>query len=194
MSQQLNLLSTENEGLSPAVIALLVLGFVVLALLVAYGVKQAMLSSARNAEIASAAQLKEVSAQLRQKIQVREDKLNAEIAALKPKATESEQVLKLAATLGRVEGYSPYFSTLATVRESGVWVTSATVSKAGKSFKISGQSLDKDAVIRYTQRLNAALATSDIQLSSLEMTTQPLGSVRVDEKRDPATAIKFTLQ
>jgi len=196
MSQQLNLLPQDKGGQSPAIVASLIIGAVVLTLLATWGVKHRMLEVARTDEAASAAQLKEVTAKLSERFRSRSAQLSAEIDALKPRAAAAEQVLILAAALGKSDGYSPYFSVLATVREDGVWLTGAVVSQVGKSLQLSGHSLDKDGVIRYTQRLNTAFADSGIQLTALDMTSQPFGAVGANDKSNPnpLTAIKFTLQ
>jgi len=103
------------------------------------------------------------------------------------------------------EGYSPYFSTLATVREEGVWLTGVTVKEAGKSLQLSGQALDKDALLRYTRRVDAAFANEGIRLSALEMTMQTLapaapfagvgvaGAGVAGAQGVPLHVIKFTL-
>lgn len=196
MSQQINLLPQAKGNYSPAAVALLILGVVLLALFAAWGVKRAILATARTDEAASAAQLTEVNAKLEERFRAQSTQLNAEIDALRPHAEAAGQVLALAVAIGKPEGYSPYFSSLAAVREDGVWLTGVTVSQAGKSLQLSGQSLDKDAVLRYTQRVNAAFAKAGIQLTALEMTSQPLGTagtVGTAGAGDPLTVVKFTL-
>lgn len=194
MSQQINLLPKSKSRHSPAFVALLILGFVALAIFATWGVKRSMLAGARADEAASAVQLKELTAQLDQRIRVRAAELNAEIAALKPRAEAAEQVLTLSATVGKTDGYAVYFSALAAVREDGLWLTDVVVDKAGKSLQLGGLSLDKDAVLRYTQRLNAALAASGIKLTTLEMTPQPMSSASTASKGSSSTVIKFILR
>jgi Tfp pilus assembly protein PilN len=196
MSQQLNLLPRGKTGFSPAAVALLILGLVAFGLFSTWGVKRSILATTRAEEAASAAQLKEVTAQLEERFRARAAQLNAEISALTPRAEEAKQVLALAAEVGKIEGYSPYFSSLAMVREEGVWLTEAKVSKAGKSLQLGGLALDKDAVIRYSERLNAAFANSDVQLNALEMKveTVPAGSPSSSAGLAPLNPIKFTLR
>jgi Tfp pilus assembly protein PilN len=172
MSQQLNLLPQAKSRYSPALVALSILGLALLIVLSAWGVKRSMLTTARIEEAASAAQAKEASAQLEERFRARSQQLNAEIEALKTRAAAAEQVLALSAGVGKPEGYSPYFALLGTIREEGVWLTGVTVNQAGKSMQLTGLALDKDALLRYTQRLNAAFASTGIQLSALEMTAQ----------------------
>lgn len=200
MSQQLNLLPQAKSRHSPAAVALMILGVVLLALLATWGVKRGMVAAARAAEVASAARLKEVNAQFEQRFRSRAAQINAEIDALKPRAAEAEQVILLAAGVGKPEGYSPYFSSLAAVREDGLWLSDATVGQAGKSLQVGGQSLDQAAVLRYSQKLNTVFAGSGIKLTELEMTSQllvPAGTLGTAGGRDmsaPLTVIRFSLR
>ena len=197
MSQQINLLPKATSRHSPAAVALLILGVVAFALFATWGVKRTMLAGARADEAASAAQLKEVTAQFEQRFRARAAQINAEIDALRPRAAEAEAVIRLAAGVGKPEGYSTYFSSLATVREDGLWLSDMTVGAGGSSLQLSGQSLEKDTVLHYTQRLNSALAASGIKLTTLEMTSQPFGTAGVGAagiKGAPPTLIKFSLR
>ena len=195
MSQQISLLPKARSRHSPAAVALLILGVVALALFATWGVKRAMLAGARADEAASAAQLKEVTAQFEQRFRARAAQINAEIDALRPRAAEAEQVMRLAAGVGKPEGYSTYFSSLAAVREDGLWLSDMTVGEGGNSLQLSGQSIEKDTVLHYTQRLNSALAASGIKLTTLEMTSQPFGAAGATGAAGaPPTLIKFSLR
>lgn len=197
MSQQINLLPKARSRHSPAVVALLILGLVAFALFATWGVKRTMLAGVRADEAASAAQLKEVTAQFEQRFRARATQINAEIDALRSRAAEAEQVMALAAGVGKPEGYSLYFSSLAAVREDGLWLSDMTVGAGGKSLQLSGQSLETDTVLRYTQRLNSALADSGIKLATLEMTSEPFGAAGAAGagiKGAPPTLIKFSLR
>lgn len=200
MSQQLNLLPQTKSRHGPATVAVLILGVVALALFATWGVKRTMLAGARADEAASAAQLKEVSAQFEQRFRTRAVQINAEIEALKPRAAEAQQVILLAAGVGKPGGYSPYFSSLAAVREDGLWLSDVTVGQGGNSLQLNGQSLDKDAVLRYTRRLNAAFADSGVKLTTLDMTSQPfgaagtMGTAGASGNSAPLTLIKFSLR
>jgi len=179
MSQQLNLLPQAKSRYSPALVALLILGLVALMLFSAWGIKRSMRTPTRRVVEGGgrrAAQLKDATAQLEERFRARSQQLNAEIDALRTRAAAAEQVLALSAGVGKPEGYSPYFSLLGKLREEGVWLTGVTVNQAGKSMQLTGQALDKDALLRYTQRLNAAFADTGIQLSALEMASQTIGS------------------
>lgn len=197
MSQQLNLLPQAKSRYSPAVVALMILGVVLLALLATWGVKRTMLAAVRTDEAASATRLKEVNAQFEQRFRSRAAQINAEIDALKPRAAEAEQVIALAAGVGKPEGYAPYFSSLAAVREDGLWLSEATVGQSGKSLQVGGQALDQAAVLRYTQKLNTVLAASGITLTALDMTSQlltPVGTAPMGDKGGGLTVIKFSLR
>lgn len=193
MSQQLNLLPKAKSRYSPAIVALMILGVVVLAMLATWGIKRSMLAAARADEASSAARLKEVNAQFEQRFRSRAAQINAEIEALKPRAAEAEQVIVLAAGVGKPEGYSPYFSSLAAVREDGLWLSDVTVGQAGKSLQVGGQSLDQAAVLRYSQKLNTTFAAAGVKLTALEMTSQAGASAG---GRDSAAlaVIKFSLR
>lgn len=200
MSQQINLLPKAKSRFSPAGMALLILGVITLVLFATWGVKRTQLASVRSDEAASAAQLKEVTAQFEQRFRARAAQINAEIAALAPRAAEAEQVMLLAAGIGKPEGYSPYFSSLAAVREDGLWLSDMAVSQGGKTLQLSGSSLDKETVLRYTQRLNSGLTESGIKLTTLEMNSQPFGTgaaagtAGAGIKDAPQTFIKFSLR
>jgi hypothetical protein len=204
MSQQLNLLPQAKARYSPAAVALMILGCVMAGLFFTWGVKRSLLATAKDGEAASAAELKTVTAQLEQRFRARAAELNAQIDGLKLRATEAQQVINLAAGVGKPEGYSFYFSSLAATREDGVWLNDVAVGQAGKSMQLGGLSLDKDAVLRYSQRLNAVFADSGIKLTNLEMTSQPLGAPGAPGTTGtvgadgaiavPLTAIKFSLR
>lgn len=202
MSQQLNLLPQVKSRYTPVMVALLILSVLLLLLFATWGVKRSMLATARMEEAASAAQLKDATAQLEERFRARSQQLNAEIDALRTRAAAADQVLALSAGVGKPEGYSPYFSVLATVREEGVWLTGVTVNQAGRSLQLAGQTLDKDGLLRYTQRLNMAFADAGIQLSALEMTSQtinpaaPAGGLGAGAglKGEPLNVIQFTLR
>lgn len=203
MSQQLNLLPPPSSRYSPAVVALMILGFVAVVLFAAWGVKRATLAGVRAEEVASAAQLKEVSTQFEKRFRARAEQINAEIEALKPRAAEAQQVMALATGLGKPEGYSPYFASLAAVREDGLWLNGVTVGQAGKLLQLDGRSLDKSTVLRYTQRLNAALADSGVTLAALKLDVESLGGKAAGAatggaggggKNASLTVLKFSLR
>jgi len=100
MSQQLNLLPKPKANYSPALVALLILGMVILVLFATWGIKRSILASVRAEEAASAVQLKVVTAQLEERFRARSAQLNAEIEALRLRAAAAEQVLALAAGVG----------------------------------------------------------------------------------------------
>jgi hypothetical protein len=197
VSQQLNLLPKDTDGISPAKLALIVLGLVVAAVLVTWGIKRGMLVSARADEAASAAQLHQVSTQLQERVRTRSAELKAEVEALRSRAEAAKQVLNLAAATGRAEGYAPIFSLLTTIKEDGLWLTDVAVTNAGKSLLLQGNSLDKAAVIRYSARLNKALETIGTELTTLELSPQTSGGIvgaSAGEKSGGLATVKFTLR
>lgn len=190
MSQQLNLLPPVKSRYNPAAVALMILGGVALALFVTWGAKHSTLATVRAEEAASTAELTTVTAQLEQRFNARAVQLNAEIDTLKPRAEEAQMVIRLADGVGKPEGFSPYFSLLTQVREDGVWLSEMSLGQAGKSLQLNGQSLNKDALLRYRERINAAFTTSGIQLTALEIASQPVGAAGASDM----TTIRFTLR
>lgn len=198
MSQQLNLLPKDTGGISPAKLALMVMGAVVVAVFITWGTKRGMLVSVRADEAASAAQLHQISTQLEERVRTRSTELKAETDALRTRAEAAKQLLNLAATTGRAEGYAPYFAVLTTVKEEGLWLTDVAVTNAGKSLLLQGNSLDNAAVVRYSTRLNKALADTGTELTTLELSPQPVGIAANTGSGDKGggalSMIKFTLR
>jgi hypothetical protein len=123
--------------------------------------------------------------------------LQAETDGIRVRAEAAKQLLSLAAATGRPEGYSPYFSLLATVKEDGLWLTEIVVTMAGKSLQLYGYSVDKATVVRYSTRLNEVLAESGIELTTLELTPQSFGGADKTNTVDKASqlnTVKFTLR
>lgn len=192
MSQQLNLLPKAKSRYSPATVSLAIVGLVFIALLATWGVKRTLLAGARASEAASAAQLVEVTAQFEQRYRSRVVQINAEIETLKPRAAEAEQLIRLAAGVGSPQGYLPHFMALAKVREDRLWLSEMTVGQGGKALQLSGQALEKEAVLRYMERLNAAFAESGIKLTMLELTSQTIQGGPANSA--PLNVIKFSLR
>ncbi len=174
MSQQLNLISEEQGGLNPAVLALIAWAVVVLALFAAWGVNQFRLTAAKASEVAAAIELKEAKATIKQREDTRAA-LAEEIGLLKPIADSARQFLSLTVGLGSAEGISSYFSTMAGVTEESLWLTKVEIAGV-KVRQIEGLSLNNDAVMRYSQHLNAVFADRGVQFSSVDLTSQAIGS------------------
>jgi hypothetical protein len=99
--------------------------------------------------------------------------LVAEIEALKPLASESQDIMALLGGGGPgTTGYSAHLAALATVSEEGVWLTGVTITKAGKGMSLTGRSLNNDSVLRYAQRVNARLSGFGVQFSAVELSPE----------------------
>lgn len=182
MSQQINLLVQRRDGSRLVLLALAAVGVVVVLLLAVWLVEWQQTARAQAAEAASAQQLQAAKAVLQARMQQLgsrqdADALAAEIAALKPRAEASQEVLALIqkGDLGSQQGYAHYFYGLAAIAENGVWLTGATVSNAGKSVSVTGHALRNESVMRYAQRLNAQFAQYGVQLTALELTPETFG-------------------
>ena len=175
MSQQINLLPREDHSASPAVIALIVWALVASGVFATWGVNQVRLAATREAEAASALELKQAKATIQQRDDQAKE-LAAEIEALKPYATAAIQLLGLAENLGSANGYSAHFSTLASVTEEGLWLTKVDISKSGKTLQVAGLTLSNDAVMRFSRSLNTVFADQGTQFTSIELTPQTVGA------------------
>jgi len=116
-------------------------------------------------------------------------RLAAELAALKTRATEAQEIMSQLQTgkLGTLDGYGGYMLTLARVGEPGVWLTSLKISDAGKSLEVEGRSLQADGVLRYAGELNRQVAPFGATLTSVEMTPGVSAADRA------VTAVSFKL-
>lgn len=190
MSQQINLLVVKRSGSVSARAALVASGVLLASLLTVWGVRQGTLRQAQEEEAASALQLQQATAILQARAQ--QKGLDTEIAGLRPKAEAAQQFLAQMGELGSRQGYAHYFSALTTASEEGVWLSSVTVDKAGKSVQIGGRALRKESVMRYAQRLNTLFAEDGVQFTSMELTPDVTGS-KPGEPARPATATAFRL-
>ncbi|RTL34977.1 MAG: hypothetical protein EKK49_07940 [Rhodocyclaceae bacterium] len=190
MSQQINLLVMKRSGSASALATLAVLGMLLVSLLTVWGVRQSALRAAQETEAASALQLQQATATLQARTQ--QKGLDAEIALLRPKAEAAQKFLAQMGELGSRQGYARYFSALTNASEEGVWLSSVTVDRAGKSVQVGGHALRKESVMRYAQRLNTLFIEDGVQFTSLELTLEAAGSKPGDAPR-PATATAFKL-
>jgi len=191
MSQQINLLATKSSAATSAWAGLAVLALVLASLLAAWGVRQGELRSAQEAEAASAQQLRQAKALLEARKQREGADLGAQIAALRPLADAAQKFLAQMGEMGNQKGYARYFSALTTVSEPGVWLSSVSVEKSGKSMRIRGHALRKESVMRYAQQLNALFADDGVQFTALELSPEAAGGQ--GEAKPLATAVTFTL-
>ena len=190
-SQQVNLqLRKENESKFTQV-ALAAMGLMLALMLGLWGVRLGETATARAAEATSARQLKEANARLQTLVQQSESNLDAEVAALKPRAEAAQRILAQAGSLGSQQGYARYFSSLATIDEDELWLTNVTVDKVGKSVHLGGRALHKESVIRYAQQLNALFADYGMQFTALELTPESAG--KQGGSKPQLTAVAFKL-
>lgn len=193
MSQQINLLPREDHSVSPMVMVLIGWALVAGVVFAIWGVNQVRLAAAREAEAASALELKQAKATIQQ----RDDKakeLADEIEALRPYATAAKQLLDLAENLGSSKGYTAHFSTLASVTEEGLWLTKVDISKSGKNLQVAGHSLNNDAVMRYSRSLNTVFAEQGMQFTSIELTPQTAGPTSAGSPGASLGSTKFVIR
>lgn len=181
MSQQINLLTREHKPVGLALAALALVAVVLLGLL-AYDAVLRIETARLQLEAASGQQrlahAKATLQAMRQRPDTNNDAaaLKAEIDALKPKAEAVRQLVELMSngSLGSPQGYAHYLSTLASVPEAGLWITSFSVANTGKLVSLSGRALRNESVLRYAKRLNEAFAPQGVQFNSVEMTPENL--------------------
>jgi hypothetical protein len=175
MSQQINLLTRERKPVGAALAALAVVAVVLLGLLAYDAMLRA--ETARLVQNADSGQrqlnqAKAAMQALRQRAESNNDAANlkAEIDALRSKADAIRQWEQLinSGTLGSPQGYAQYLSTLASVPEEGLWITSFSVGNTGKLVSLSGRALRNESVLRYAGRLNEAFAPQGVQFKSAE--------------------------
>ena len=199
MSQQINLLARERNPLGSALAALALVALVLVGLLVYGAMLRAETAGLRQDADSGQRQLVQAKAALqamRQRTDSNNDAatLKAEIDALRSKVEALRQWQQLInnGSLGSPQGYANYLSTLASVPAEGLWLTSISVSNAGKLVTLSGRALRNESVLRYAKRLNAAFAAQGVQFNSLEMTPENL--VRTTEVGKPVlTTVAFRL-
>ncbi|MDP1527219.1 MAG: hypothetical protein Q8M20_15540 [Rhodocyclaceae bacterium] len=191
MSQQLNLLSDDRQGVGPVAVALVVWALVVLGLFSLWGVNQFRLAGAREAEAVAARELTEARAVITQR-EDRSKALVAEIEALKPVSDAARQLLALADGLGKTQGYAEYFSVMAGAVEPNLWLTDVDIGQAGKTVRVEGYALDNGAIMRFGHNLNAVFAERGLKFVSLEMQPQTFGDKAAETP--PVNATKFVFK
>ena len=123
-----------------------------------------------------AAQLKQIKAQMsadqgEQAKSASTLALREEIDALKPQAQTAQALLDAvrAADGGQADEFARALAAITTLAEPGLWLTSLTVSEAGKRLDLSGEARNGASVLRYARRANEALRPLALRLGSLEM-------------------------
>lgn len=122
--------------------------------------------------------------------------LEAEIAAMRPRAEALAQLVKLVrdGNPGAPDGFARYLQTLGSLSEEGLWLTSVSVAKAGSIVTITGRSLRNESVMQYARRLNDAFVGHGVRFNSLELTPEALRAPGAPASAPPAlTSVAFRL-
>ena len=200
MSQQINLLDRPRAPVGSALAALAVVAVVLLGLL-AYeaqmGVENARLRKAADAGQRELNQVKAAMQAMRQRADADNDAsaIKTEIDALKPKAEAVKLLVEPIrnGSLGSAEGYARYLATLASVPEEGLWITSVSITNAGKVMTLNGRALRNESVLKYAKRLNEAFAPHGVQFNSVEMTPENLMQTSGVAGKPVLTTVAFRL-
>ncbi len=98
----------------------------------------------------------------------------AQIAALEPRTRVSRDLLARLKNgeLGSLEGYGAQLTEFARVPAPGIWVTTITVSDAGRALRVEGRALHKEQVLPYAAALNRAMRKYGIVLKDVEIAPQ----------------------
>jgi MSHA biogenesis protein MshI len=191
-SEQINLESIQaSSQLSSVKAEMAVLGVVALTLLGVWGIKQRDVSTERSIEAISAMQLREAKTLLHNSVKRSDKDIETEIAALKSQADAAQKILAMTVSLGSPQGYAQHFSLLASLSSEGVWLNSITIDKGGKSVRLSGRTMQKESVLRYSHRLNDTFGPYGVQFTSLELTSEFVAKQR--ERKPQLAAVNFTL-
>ncbi len=178
MSQQINLLVQYREQTSTALPALIGLGVVLVVLLGYWGFDRFKTVKIQNAATQGEQRLLAAKADLQamqQKLASRQKAVD--ITALKLRSEAIQEVLTRVqkGELGSPEGYSGYLTALAQISDNSRWLTSVTISNAGKNVNIAGRALNNEAILRYARALNEQFSVYGVQFTSVEMTPEVFG-------------------
>ena len=96
----------------------------------------------------------------------------AQIAALEPQTRGAKELLARlkSGELGSLDGYGKQFTALSSLSTPGVWLTSISMSNAGRALRVEGRALHKQQVLTYARQLNAVMTPFGAQVSALEVT------------------------
>jgi hypothetical protein len=102
--------------------------------------------------------------------------LQREIDSLRPQAQATQVLLDALGSIekGRTDEFSRPLVAMTGLNESGLWLTTLTVSDAGRRLELQGQAMSGAPVLRFARRANASLQPLALRLDSLEM--QPVES------------------
>jgi len=97
--------------------------------------------------------------------------LAAQIAALEPQTRVSKDLLERLKNgeLGSIDGYGKQLVALAGITQPGIWLTSISISNAGRSVLLEGRALQKEQVMRYVSQLNQAMKKFEMQFSEVDI-------------------------
>ena len=96
----------------------------------------------------------------------------AQIASLEPQTRVAKELLARlkSGELGSLDGYGKQFTALASLSTPSVWLTSISMSNAGRALRVEGRALHKQQVLTYARQLNAVMTPFGAQVSALEVT------------------------
>ncbi len=191
-SEQLNLESIQaRSGLTALKVEMAVMGLVALTLLGIWGIKQREVVSERSIEKNSAMQLREAKTKLQNSFKKSDSDIETEIAALKAQSDIAQKILAMTENLGSPQGYAQHFSLLAGLSREGVWLNSISIDKGGKAVRLSGRTMEKESVLRYSRKLNDTFAPQGVQFTALELTSEFVA--RPGERKPRLAAVNFNL-
>lgn len=95
----------------------------------------------------------------------------SQITALEPQTRVSKDLLERlkSGELGSLDGYGAQLAEFARIPQQGVWVTTATVSNAGRALRVEGHALRKEQILPYAAALNRAMRKYGIVLKDVEI-------------------------
>lgn len=202
MSQQINLLPADQDEKGPAILIGAVVGLAILVFTFQWANAASETRELRRQRDAAEQLVQKERAGVVDMQRARAAKgdgatLNAELAALKPRAEAVNQLVAAAraGTLGRSTGYADYAAVLSAVTEEGLWITGVTITKSGTAVTINGHALRNESILKYAQRLNEAFAPFNVRFTSLDMAPEsmpPPGSARANSTAVPTIQFKLS--
>lgn len=196
MTQQINLL--QKPASLPTATRLGGYGLlIVLAVLIALGLRDQMQISALKTELQTQEQvLQAAKTELRAKRlaaglpDTESDAITVSALQTKLKQKAGLQDLTQKGEFGKSGGHSAVMTAIATVSEPGVWLREISTQQAGKKLALSGYALSGDAVTRYFNQLNQALRPLNISLTSADLAIEEGG---VDGAKQKQMTLQFKL-
>lgn len=201
MTQQINLLRPKDRSAGVAIGALGAIGLVLVVLAGYFVSVMGETNRLRDTVKVKDQQLVQMKSTL-QALQAEKARQNdasaleAEIAAMRPRAEALAQLVKMirAGNPGAQEGFARYLQTLGTLSTEGLWISNLSVSKGGNTVVITGRALQNEAVMQYARRLNDAFLPQGVRFNSLELTPEGLAAPGAPASAPPAlTTVAFKL-